>query len=195
LSDQNPQRLIDDPAGSLSEAGRVADASSGKPQFEDHLAVAAMAILMLITFANVLVRYFTDQSFAWTEEISSVLMLVMTLVAAAAASARDQHIRIENFSEAGSFERRRRLALLSAGTTWIVFVVLAVLGLRMAWDEYRFEETSPGIGIAKWLYSIWLPILCALIARRAAGRWARVRRWRPDDPVQPQGTAHRVSAE
>jgi TRAP-type C4-dicarboxylate transport system permease small subunit len=139
--------------------------------FEDHLAVAAMALLMVITFVNVLVRYFTDQSFAWTEEISSVLMLLMTLLAAAAACARDQHIRIENLFAAGSQQRQRRLALLSAGATWALFVVLALLALRMAWDEYRFEETSPGIGLPKWLYSIWLPVLCALIARRAAGRW------------------------
>lgn len=154
-----------------------------------------MVVLMLITFANVLVRYFTDQSFAWTEEISSVLMLVMTLAAAASACARDQHIRIENFIESGSFERRRRLALLSAAATWGVFVIMAILGVRMAWDEYRFEETSPGIGLPKWLYSIWLPILCALIARRAAGRWRAVRAWRADSDQAPDGSERRVPAE
>ncbi len=142
-----------------------------RPLIEDHLAVIAMALLMLITFANVLVRYFTDQSYAWTEEISSVLMLLMTLIAAAAACARDQHIRIENFIAGGSAARQRRLALVSAGATWLLFMVLALLAVRMAYDEYRFEETSPGIGLPKWLYSIWLPILCAAIARRAARRW------------------------
>ena len=148
-----------------------ADRREDRPLPEDHLAVVAMALLMVITFGNVLVRYFTDQSFAWTEEISSVLMLLMTLLAAAAACARDQHIRIENFFAAGSPGRQRRLALLSAAATWLLFVVLALLALRMAWDEYRFDETSPAIGVPKWLYSIWLPVLCALIARRAAGRW------------------------
>ncbi len=37
---------------------------------EDWLVVLIMAALALITFANVLLRYFTDTSFAWTEEIS-----------------------------------------------------------------------------------------------------------------------------
>ena len=47
---------------------------------EDWLTAAAMALLALITFANVLVRYFTDASFAWTEEISVFLMIVLALV-------------------------------------------------------------------------------------------------------------------
>jgi TRAP-type transport system small permease protein len=33
---------------------------------EDWLAVVVLAFLALITFANVLVRYFSNQSFAWT---------------------------------------------------------------------------------------------------------------------------------
>ena len=73
---------------------------------EDWLTVIIMALLALITFANVLVRYFTSQSFAWTEEFSVFLMIVLALVAGSAAVARNQHIRIEYFADSGS-ERRR----------------------------------------------------------------------------------------
>lgn len=69
-----------------------------------------MALLALITFVNVLVRYFTDASFAWTEEISVFLMIVLALVGGASAVARDAHIRIEFFYASGSVARRRRLA-------------------------------------------------------------------------------------
>ena len=50
-------------------------------KIEDWLTVIVMGLLSLITFANVLVRYFTDQSFAWTEEFSVFLMIVLALVA------------------------------------------------------------------------------------------------------------------
>ena len=49
--------------------------------FEDICAALMMAALCLITFANVIVRYFTDESFAWTEEISIFLMMAMALTA------------------------------------------------------------------------------------------------------------------
>jgi len=64
---------------------------------EDILTAAVMGALALITFVNVLVRYFTDQSFAWTEEISVFLMIVLALVGASVAFARNHHIRIEFF--------------------------------------------------------------------------------------------------
>ncbi len=89
-----------------------------------------MAALALITFANVLLRYFTDTSFAWTEEISIFLMIVLAMVGGSSAVARDQHIRIEFFSGNGSAQRRRRLARLGALMTALLFTVLAVLSVR-----------------------------------------------------------------
>ena len=64
-------------------------------KLEEALAVAAMALLVVITLLNVLTRYFTDESFAWTEELSVFLMVVMTLAGASAIALRDRHIRIE----------------------------------------------------------------------------------------------------
>ncbi|MDA8453542.1 TRAP transporter small permease [Acidovorax sp. GBBC 3334] len=138
-------------------------------RFEDGMTVAVMALLALITFANVLVRYFTNSSFAWTEEISVFLMIVLALVAGSAAVARDVHIRIEYFAEGGSPARRRRLARFGALAVAVLFAGIAVLSARVAWDDWRFGETSPGIGVPQWWYSAWLPVLSALITFRAIG--------------------------
>ncbi|WP_354683920.1 TRAP transporter small permease [Cupriavidus necator] len=139
------------------------------PRLEDGIGVIVMVLLVGITFANVVVRYFTDESFAWTEEFSVFLMIVLALVAGSAAVARDRNIRIEFFFERGSAARQRRLAILSALGVAVMFIALAVLGARITWDEYTFGETSPGIGVPSWWYSIWLPVLSAGIALRALG--------------------------
>ncbi len=143
---------------------------------EDWLTVLIMAALALITFANVLVRYFTDSSFAWTEEFSVFLMIVLAMVAGSAAVARDRHIRIEFFSARGSLQRQRRLALFGAAMVTLLFGLLTVLSIRLVWDDYRFGETSPGIGVPQWWYSIWLPIIAFAITLRAIGFLRR--RWR-----------------
>jgi hypothetical protein len=83
-------------------------------QIEDWLTVIVMALLACITFANVVIRYFTNSSFAWTEEISIFLMIVLALVAGSAAVARNIHIRIEYFAEKGTARRRRLLACFGA---------------------------------------------------------------------------------
>lgn len=163
-------------------------------RIEDWLTVIVMALLALITFANVLVRYFTSSSFAWTEEISVFLMIVLALVAGSAAVARDMHIRIEWFAEGGSFARRRALARFGALMVALLFGAIAVLSVRVVWDDYRFEETSPGIGVPQWWYSAWLPVFSALITWRALGLFWR-RGKEPDveflEPSSPVGTGER----
>ncbi len=147
---------------------------------EDVFAAACMGLLALITLANVVLRYLTDQSIAWTEEISIAIMVVMTLAATGSAVARERHVRIEYFMERGSPQRQRLFALIAAAAVVVLFGAMAVLGGRMVWDEYRFGETSPGIGVPKWWYSIWLPLLSATITLRALG--VLVRRWREGGP-------------
>lgn len=146
------------------------------PRIEDWIGVIVMVLLVAITFANVVVRYFTDESFAWTEEFSVFLMIVLALVAGSAAVARDRNIRIEFFFERGSAVRQKRLAVVSALAVAAMFLALAVLGVRITWDEYTFGETSPGIGVPSWWYSVWLPVLSVAIALRAlALAWRNAR--------------------
>jgi TRAP-type C4-dicarboxylate transport system permease small subunit len=136
---------------------------------EDWLTALIMGALALITFANVLTRYFTSHSFAWTEEISIFLMILMTLVAASAAVARHRHIRIEYFAGQGTAYRQRALRRFGALMVAVLFVLIAVLSARVVWDDYRFSETSPGIGVPQWWYTIWLPVFSFVIALRALG--------------------------
>ena len=165
--DAGPQHVVDSVI--IPEAADEARDSEFRisPRIEDWIGVIVMVLLVAITFANVVVRYFTDESFAWTEEFSVFLMIVLALVAGSAAVARDRNIRIEFFFERGSAARQKRLAILSAVAVAVMFLALAVLGARITWDEYAFGETSPGIGVPSWWYSVWLPVLSAAIALRA----------------------------
>lgn len=145
-------------------------------KIEDWLSVLVMAILALITFGNVLVRYLTDSSFAWTEEISVFLLIVLTMTAGATAFLRNQHIRIELFADGGTPRRRRTLAIISSTVVLLFFILLTALSARMALDDYTWGDTSPAIGIPNWWYTIWMPILSLAISLRMAGMLRRLLR-------------------
>jgi TRAP-type C4-dicarboxylate transport system permease small subunit len=142
-------------------------------QIEDWLTVIVMALLALITFANVMVRYLTNESFAWTEEFSVFLMIVLALVAGSASVARNRQIRIEFFADGGSGTRQRVLACFGALMVCLLFALVALLSSRMVYDDIRFGETSPGIGVPQWWYTIWLPVMSFAIALRALGLFIR----------------------
>jgi TRAP-type transport system small permease protein len=149
-------------------------------EIEAHLAVACMVLLVLITLGNVLTRYFTDQSFAWTEEISVFLMVVMTFSGAASMALRDQHIRIEFLYERGTHQRQTTLRVFSAVMTATFFCALAFLFLLALLDEIKYAETTMGLGIPRWWFTAFMPPLCALIALRALQYAWRTRSINPE---------------
>ena len=135
---------------------------------ERFLMALVMGVLCLLTMANVVVRYFTDISFAFTEEISVALLVVMTLVGASHAFATNHHIAIGFFVERKPALRAWAMRF-AAVCSLVMFAVLAWYGVSMAWDDYRFEVTSPSLGIPQWIYTVWLPALAALIVLRLLG--------------------------
>ena len=62
---------------------------------------------------------------------------------------------------------KRFAEAIAETATLLMFLLLVWLGGELAWDVYRFEETSPGMGWPQWIYTIWLPVLAALVAVRA----------------------------
>lgn len=164
-----PSSYMSSPAELPPDPARVDEATRIPLKIEDWLTVIVMALLALITFANVVVRYLTNQSFAWTEEFSIFLMIVLALVAGSASVARNRQIRIEFFADSGSEKRQRVLACFGSVMVFLLFALIAVLSARMVYDDIRFGETSPGIGVPQWWYTVWLPVLSVAIALRALG--------------------------
>lgn len=139
-----------------------------------------MALICCITIANVAVRYFTNASFAFTEEFSIFLMVVLTLFGASAAFVRNRHIRM-------TFVVDRLPQAVAHKIEWLVTVIGIAMFALMAWyaaflfwDDWQYDTTSAGIGIPQWLYTIWLPVLSAVIVLRLVGRLIRLIR----QPVQ-----------
>jgi TRAP-type transport system small permease protein len=165
--DQNPQ---DNAGDNPLDRPRVS------VRLEEAAAAVAMALICLITFANVVVRYLTDASFAFTEEFSVFLLVVLTLVGAAGAFVRNRNIRVDYFAARMSAPTQRWLEVAGLLLTMALFLMVAWYGARFVADDWKFGTTSPGIGVPQWIYSVWLPVLALLIAARALGRVVRLLR-------------------
>lgn len=144
-------------------------------RLEEIAIAAAMALIALITAANVAVRYLTSVSFAFTEEFSVLLMVLVTVLGTALAMAGGRHIRIGYFVDLLPPGGRRRAEILAMALAVAMFGILVWYGARLAWDEYRFEQMTSGLGHPQFLYTMWLPILSLAVIGRAVGRAWRAR--------------------
>lgn len=150
-------------------------------KIEEAGAALAMALICAISLANVVVRYLTNASFAFTEEFSVFLLVVMTLLGAAVGFARHEHIKITFFLE--RFPKRLRFAaeLLTLAVTTALFAMVLYYGALFALDEWEYETVSAGLGYPNWIYTLWLPLLSGVILFRILERaWLAFRRERAE---------------
>jgi len=126
----------------------------------------AMALLVAITLANVLTRYFTDISLAFTEEISVFLLVFLTFVGSAKAFLDGNQMAVTYFIDKLSWRWKRRWLLFGLAMSALMMSLLAWHGARMAWDDFDMEVTSPGLGSPQWFYTVWLPLLSLLVLAR-----------------------------
>jgi TRAP-type C4-dicarboxylate transport system permease small subunit len=145
-------------------------------KFEEVAIAAGMAAIALITAANVVVRYLTNISFAFTEEYSVVLMVIVTILGTSLAMAGGRHIKIEYFTGLLGARGQRIAEIVAMALVIVCFGIIAVYGAYLTWDEYRFESLTPGLGHPQWLHTGWLPLLSLFVIGRAAGRAIRMAR-------------------
>ena len=134
-------------------------------RLERVLATLPLMIISLISLANVVVRYFTDASFAFTEEISVFLLVILTFAGASVAMRSNRHIRI-GFAERMFPRLRTPLILLQWLASVLVLGMVLWYGGQFALEEYQWESESPGLGLPNWWYVVWLPLLALLMLVR-----------------------------
>lgn len=157
---------------------------------EERLAGLAMATVCVITLANVLVRYFTNFSFGFTEEVSVFLLVVMTLAGSAAAFRRGAHLAMPFLLDRLPAAPRRALVAAGLVVAFALFAAVVWYGGWLAWDDYDLGSTSTGIGVPVWWYSVWLPLLSLVICARIVQTLVAVLRGR--EPVAQLAPAARA---
>ncbi|GED21124.1 TRAP transporter small permease [Halomonas halmophila] len=134
--------------------------------FERVLATLAIVIIALISLANVVVRYITDASFAFTEEFSVFLLVLVTFAGASVALRRHRHIRI-SLLERALPPRAQQVLITFQGLCGIVVLgLIAWFGAKLTWQEYQWGTLSPGLGLPQWWYLLWLPLLAVMMLWR-----------------------------
>jgi TRAP-type C4-dicarboxylate transport system permease small subunit len=135
-----------------------------------------MTLICLITLANVVVRYLTDISFAFTEEVSVFLLVFLTFIGSAKAFLDGNQVAVTYFIDKLGWAWRRRWLLFGLVMSALMIAMLVWYGALMAYDDFDLDVTSPGLGWPQWIYTVWLPLLALLVLARLVQGFVHV--WR-----------------
>ena len=140
--------------------------SKKRISLESWLGIIALAGISIISLANVVVRYSTNASFAFTEEFSVFLMVVLAFSGAAVAARSNEHIRITLLENYLGLTGLRIVYVLQWLGSVVVLGLVVWYGGLLTYEEYSWESLSPGLGYPTWIYLMWLPVLCLAIIWR-----------------------------
>lgn len=133
---------------------------------EKLLCAIIFASMTALGFVNIVVRYLTDQSFAATEELLVNGFLLLTVLGAAIAARRGEHLAVTIVFDA--LPPRGRIVLLWVSSA--LGSVLLALSAWFAWDLVANQidngTTSYGLGIPGWYYTVGLPFGFLIVLAR-----------------------------
>ncbi len=124
---------------------------------EEYLSAACLAVMTLLTFANILARYVFKASFSFSEEITTYLFVLLSLMGAAIAAKRGAHLGFTLVSD--MMPPAVRKVMKSIGYLFAVAFsgLLCYYGLLMTISQYERRQITAGMQWPEWIFGAFVP--------------------------------------
>ncbi len=134
--------------------------------FEEAVCAGLLLFMATLAFVNILARYFTNFSLAFSEEIEVSLLVYLTMLGTAAGFKRGIHLGLVFLVNRLPRRAQPWLHAGSAALACGLFLALLWFSVRQIQDEIAVATTSEALAIPQWWYTLGLPLGSALIVAR-----------------------------
>jgi TRAP-type C4-dicarboxylate transport system permease small subunit len=134
--------------------------------FEEAVCAGLLLFMATLAFVNILARYFTNFSLAFSEEIEVSLLVYLTMLGTAAGFKRGIHLGLVFLVNWLPRPAQRWLRTGSAVLACGLFLALLWFSVRQIQDEIAVATTSEALAIPQWWYTLGLPLGSILIVAR-----------------------------
>ncbi|MCR4443321.1 MAG: TRAP transporter small permease [Peptococcaceae bacterium] len=149
-------------------------------KLDEILSIIVMAIMLAITFANVVSRYGLHASISFTEEITTALFVLLCVLGTGIAAKRRAHLGLGTIIERLSGKNKAWAAFIGNLLSAVFSAILAYYGVLMVINQYRLKQITMTLQWPEWIYGAFIPVgacyMCyqfikmALISWREAGK-------------------------
>ncbi|MDO5537863.1 MAG: TRAP transporter small permease [Desulfovibrionaceae bacterium] len=135
-------------------------------RLEEILGSIVLAVMAVIAFLNVIVRYCTNFSFSYSEELTVNLFVWIVLLGTSRSFREGSNFCMSLFYDMMPRPARRVLYLFSLACCIAFFAALFYMGFLEVKDEIELSVVSESLAIPVWLYTICTPVLSLVIIFR-----------------------------
>ena len=119
--------------------------------FNRWLLILMLAVMSVIIFANVTLRYTTNQSIEWAEEVARYMMVWLTFLGAGPVLRYGGHIAVENLQDTLPIAWARAIRVFIAVMLTGVFIFIIWYGLIYV-DRVQYQMTPTTQVSMSWVY-------------------------------------------
>ena len=132
-------------------------------KFEKFVMSLILSVVTLITFANVIVRYCTDGQFAWSEELSINLFVLLIMMGCGLCAREGSLISLSLIYDFVPLKAKKIMVAIITAVNSSFYGLLLVTGIKKVMTQISNGKRTPSLMLPEWLFTIFLPIGCIFL--------------------------------
>lgn len=153
---------------------------------DDILAVLVFAVMLSITFINVVSRYVFHLGLSFSDELVTHLAVLLSGLGASQAVRNESHYDIPLLDGLVSKKISYIFKLFSALLTMIFCLYMAYMGVIMVTQQLAMKKLSAAMRIPEWVYGLAIPVGCGFMGYYAVIVFIRTIRRREKPMSHPE---------
>lgn len=134
--------------------------------FEELLIVLGLAFMTIMNFANVISRYLLTNSFSFTEELTIMAFVWITMLGIATGYKQVAHLGMSYVVEKFDGKGQARFAIFSMICSLIMIIILVYEGFIMVQNQVALNSRTPALQLPSAMQGLAIPVGGILIAIR-----------------------------
>ena len=126
-------------------------------KIEEYLCICCLVVMTALVFANVFSRYVLHASFSFSEEITTNLFVLLSMMGTAIAAKRQAHLGLSIVTDRVSPKARRALLIFGYGLATVFSAAVLVYGILMVRSEYILGQVTAAMQWPEWIYGCFVP--------------------------------------
>ena len=127
-------------------------------KLEDIICAICMIIMTSLTFANVIARYVFSASFSFSEEITTYLFVMLSLIGSAAAARRKAHLGFTAILDLLPKGLQRAIQTMSYALATFFSAALFWYGISMVQSQIFHGQVTAGMQWPEWIFGSFVPL-------------------------------------
>jgi TRAP-type C4-dicarboxylate transport system permease small subunit len=127
-------------------------------KIEKVVACVCVSIMAILVFANVISRYIFQYSFAFSDEMSTYLFVLMSFMGTAIAARRRAHLGLSVVTDHVSPKARLIIQMVMYGVSAFFCLLIVITGVQMVISQIQLGQETATMQWPEWIYGSFVPI-------------------------------------